>query len=60
MPNPKTRHSKQRKRKRRTHYKLDTPNVVNCQNCGTAVLFHHVCGECGFYRGKPLLAKTTV
>lgn len=60
MPNPKTRHSKQRKRKRRTHYKLEAPNVVNCTNCAAPILFHHVCGECGYYRGKPLLAKATV
>ncbi len=56
MPNPKHRHSKQRKRKRRTHYKIEAPNVQSCGNCGAPKLRHHVCGECGFYRGRLLIA----
>lgn len=56
MPNPKTRHSKARGRKRRTHYKLEAPNVNNCNNCGAPVLSHHVCAACGFYRNKPMIA----
>ena len=62
MPNPKTRHSKQRKRKRRTHYKIEAPNVTNCSNCGSPVLSHHLCKECGFYGGRPMIAvaKTEV
>jgi large subunit ribosomal protein L32 len=55
MAHPKSRISKQRRRKRRTHYKLTAPNVVNCSNCGSAVLSHHVCGSCGFYNGRQIL-----
>lgn len=52
MAHPKRKISKQRRDKRRTHYKAEVPNVVSCSNCGSAILFHRVCGECGFYRGQ--------
>lgn len=52
MPNPKWRFSKTRTRKRRTHDKLTAPQLSTCSNCGAAVLYHHICPECGFYRGK--------
>lgn len=57
MPNPRTRHSKSRKRKRRTHYKIVAPNVSNCANCGAPTMMHHVCGECGHYKGKQVVAS---
>ena len=44
--------SKTRKRKRRTHYKLEVPGMVVCSNCGELKLSHRVCPECGFYNGK--------
>ncbi len=52
MPNPKRRHSNTRRDKRRTHYKATAPTVVNCGNCGAPVLWHRVCGTCGFYRKR--------
>ncbi len=52
MAHPKSRISKQRKRKRRTHYVSVAPNVGKCSNCAAPALFHHVCGTCGYYRGK--------
>jgi len=56
MAHPKTRISKQRKRKRRTHYKIEAPNVIACSNCGSPKLTHHICGECGYYRNRALIA----
>jgi large subunit ribosomal protein L32 len=32
--------------------------VATCSNCGTTVLYHTVCPECGFYRGKQVMEKT--
>ncbi len=56
MAHPKSRISKQRKRKRRTHYKLtDLPNVVSCSNCGSPKLRHAICSECGSYRGRTII-----
>ncbi len=59
MPNPKWRFSKSRTRKRRAHDHLTAPQTAICSNCGTPVLSHHVCPECGFYRGKLAIEKKT-
>ena len=52
MAHPKHKISSTRRDKRRTHYKAVVPTVVTCSNCGASVLYHRVCPECGFYRGK--------
>ncbi|KAF0198290.1 MAG: 50S ribosomal protein L32 [Bacteroidetes bacterium] len=57
MPNPKHRFSKTRTAKRRTHYKAIAPTVSICSNCGASVLYHRVCGECGYYKGKLAIEK---
>ena len=59
MPNPKHRHSRTRRDKRRTHDKAIVPTVAKCSNCGTTVKYHRVCPECGFYRGKLAIEKQT-
>ena len=58
---PQRRTGKTRKRKRRSHFKLDLPGIMVCPNCGETKLAHTVCRECGFYDGKHVLtikAKT--
>lgn len=57
MPNPKRRHSSTRRDKRRTHDKAIEPQLSNCSNCGAAHLYHTVCPECGYYRGKLAVEK---
>ena len=57
MAHPKRKTSKQRRDKRRTHYKAVAPTTSNCSNCAAPVLYHRVCGECGFYRGKQAIEK---
>jgi len=57
MPNPKRRHSKQRRDKRRTHYRMKEPTLGKCSNCGAIIEWHHICPECGFYRGKKIIEK---
>jgi large subunit ribosomal protein L32 len=52
MPNPKRRHSKARRDRRRTHDALDAMSSTNCANCGVPKLPHRVCPSCGHYRGK--------
>jgi len=59
MAHPKRKTSKQRKNKRRTHYKASLPTLAKCSNCGTTVQYHHVCPECGYYRGKLAISKET-
>ncbi|MGF1584616.1 MAG: 50S ribosomal protein L32 [Bacteroidales bacterium] len=60
MAHPKRKISKTRRNKRRTHYKAIVPTMSTCQNCGTTVLYHRVCGECGYYRGKLAIEKAAV
>ena len=57
MAHPKHRHSSTRRDKRRTHYKATAPTLASCSNCGGTVQYHHVCPECGFYRGKLAIDK---
>ncbi|MGI6084495.1 MAG: 50S ribosomal protein L32 [Acetivibrionales bacterium] len=49
MAVPKSKVSKQRRNKRRTHYKLSAPNLVACKKCHALKLPHVVCKECGTY-----------
>ncbi|MDH3975723.1 MAG: 50S ribosomal protein L32 [Deltaproteobacteria bacterium] len=57
MAVPKRKVSKERKRKRRSHHALTTPNVVNCPECGEPRLSHRACPGCGFYNGRKVLAS---
>lgn len=57
MAHPKRKTSKQRRDKRRAHYKATALTVAVCSNCGTTVRYHRVCPECGYYKGKPAIEK---
>ena len=50
MAVPKSRQSKQRQRKRRTHVKAEMPTFKNCPRCGDPKQPHRVCPTCGYYR----------
>lgn len=52
---PKRRHSKERKGKRRASIKFKLPNITFCPNCKSPTLLHQVCRECGFYKGRQVL-----
>ncbi|MBP7175367.1 MAG: 50S ribosomal protein L32 [Thermoclostridium sp.] len=55
MAVPKRKTSKQRKHKRRTHFKLSAPGLVLCSQCHTLKMAHRVCKECGYYDGKEIV-----
>lgn len=57
MAHPKRKTSKQRRDKRRTHYKAASVTLSSCSNCEAVIRYHHICGECGYYRGKPAIEK---
>jgi large subunit ribosomal protein L32 len=57
MAHPKHKISSTRRDKRRTHYKATPATLSTCSNCGAAVKYHTVCGECGYYRGKLAIEK---
>lgn len=52
---PKRRHSRQRKGKRRASIRLTARMTVKCSNCGSFVLPHSICRICGFYKGRDML-----
>ncbi len=55
MAVPKKRTSKQRQRKRRTHYKAAAIATHACSRCGDPKQPHRVCGTCGYYRDEAVL-----
>ena len=57
MAHPKRKQSKTRTAKRRTHDKAVAPTLAVCPNCGAWHIYHTVCGECGYYRGKLAIEK---
>ncbi len=56
MPHPTRKFSKTRTSKRRSSIKAEAPTTSVCSNCGAPVLYHRVCPECGYYKGKPAIA----
>jgi large subunit ribosomal protein L32 len=60
MPNPKRRHSKARRDKRRAHDALDAPAMSVCPNCQERKLPHRVCPHCGFYKGREVVKTSAV
>jgi len=52
MAVPKRRTSKSKKRMRRTHYKAVATVLNPCPKCGEMRRPHHVCPNCGFYKGE--------
>ena len=55
MAVPFRRTSKAVKRKRRTHFKLQVPGMVECPSCGEMKLAHRVCKEIWQYLLEELL-----
>ncbi|MDP9728452.1 50S ribosomal protein L32 [Alicyclobacillus tolerans] len=56
MAVPQHRTSKTRKRLRRTHFKLTAPEIQPCPQCGEYRLTHHICKNCGTYKGRTVLS----
>ena len=54
-PLPKRKLSKGRRDRRRAHDSLQTPNLVQCSNCGEMRLQHTVCPSCGQYQGREVI-----
>jgi len=55
MANPKRRHSKARRDKRRAHDHLKAPGLSLCPECKEPRLPHRVCPHCGYYRGRQVV-----
>jgi large subunit ribosomal protein L32 len=59
MPEPKKQLTKRRQGNRRSqkHGKLAKVSLATCSNCSSKVFPHRVCSNCGFYKGKKIIAK---
>lgn len=55
MPNPKQRHTKSRRNRRRSHLAMKKRKLFSCPKCGEPILAHHVCSFCGYYDGKEVI-----
>jgi large subunit ribosomal protein L32 len=56
VPQPKRKHSKGRRDRRRAHDALTGVKLVQCSHCGEMRLPHTVCPNCGYYQGREILA----
>lgn len=57
MAVPKKKTSKSRRDMRRSHHALGAVNAIECPNCGELNRPHHVCGSCGHYDGREVVAS---
>lgn len=55
MANPKRRHTRSRRDKRRAHWVLRPPHLVECPSCHQPRLPHRACPNCGKYDGRQVL-----
>ena len=55
MPNPKRRHSKSRRNKRRAHDFLVARSTSECTNCHEVKMPHRACPHCGHYAGREVM-----
>lgn len=57
MAVPKRRTTRAKRDQRRAqHDKVAAPNVIPCPNCGEMMRPHRVCGACGYYKGREVIA----
>jgi ribosomal protein L32 len=58
MAHPKSKISKQRRDKRRSHDAIAGATLGTCSHCGAMIERHRVCPDCGYYRGQQLIVKS--
>ncbi|MCI4664950.1 MAG: 50S ribosomal protein L32 [Neomegalonema sp.] len=56
MAVPRKKVTRSKRNMRRAHDSLTAPNLVECDNCNEPKLPHHICGECGYYAGRLVVA----
>ena len=60
MAVPKKKVSPSRQGMRRSHHAVAKEAHIECSNCGEVKRPHHVCGYCGHYNGKEVVAADAV
>ncbi len=59
MAVPKSKITRSRRGMRRSHDSLVAANPNECPNCGELKLPHHVCGSCGYYADREVVAQAS-
>jgi large subunit ribosomal protein L32 len=49
------RHTRAHTKNRRSHHGLKAATLTVCKNCGAEHRPHHMCLECGFYKGRQVM-----
>jgi large subunit ribosomal protein L32 len=57
MAVPKRKTSPSKRNMRRSHHAVGENAHQECPNCGELKRPHHVCGHCGYYDGREVVAK---
>jgi large subunit ribosomal protein L32 len=52
MAVPKKKMSRSRTRQRKANWKVSSPQLGTCQQCGAKHVSHRVCNNCGTYNGR--------
>jgi large subunit ribosomal protein L32 len=60
MALPKRKMSKSRRDKRQGNKKVALANLTTCPQCNEPKLPHHVCQNCGYYKGRPVIQAEEV
>jgi large subunit ribosomal protein L32 len=58
-PLPKRKYAKAAQGKRRAHLSLKATTTIDCPQCHSPKLPHHVCKTCGTYDGREVLEIKT-
>ena len=53
---PKNRTSRARRDSRRANWKMGEVNLVKCPKCGSLLLPHRVCKNCGSYNKREVIS----
>ena len=49
------RHTHEHTANRRSHHALKEPRLSTCKDCGAKHLRHHMCDNCGRYKGRVVI-----
>lgn len=52
MATPRRRHCPSRRDRARAHKYMASTEIGTCEKCGSSKRPHHVCPECGTYKGR--------
>lgn len=54
---PKKKTSHARKNQRRSHDRVKTGAIILCSHCRRPHVSHHVCPNCGYYKGREIVQE---